>query len=164
MESATHHSCFDCNLRADRLFCDLPAEALQAFDSIKSINLYPRGTSLMREGHSARAIYVLCEGRARLSVSSENGKRLTLRVVGPGEVLGLSAAVSGSPYEVTAETLDNAKVAMVRRKELLQFLRKHREACLQVVHLLSEDLHVAYDRVRSVGLVRTRQHNSSKPH
>jgi CRP/FNR family transcriptional regulator, cyclic AMP receptor protein len=164
MESATHPSCFDCNLRADRLFCDLPAEALQAFDSIKSVNQYPRGTCLMREGHAARAIYVLCNGRARLSVCSENGKRLTLRIAGPGEVLGLSAVLSGCPYEVTAETLDDASVAIVRRKELLQFLRKYREACLQVVHLLSEDLHIAYDRVRSVGLVRARQHNSSKLH
>lgn len=164
MESATHQSCFDCNLRADRLFCDLPAEALQAFDSIKSINVCPRGSSLLREGHAARAIYVLCEGRAKLSVCSENGKRLTLRIAGPGEVLGLSAVLSGCPYEVSAETLDTARVAIVRRKDLLQFLRKHREACLQVVHLLSEDLHVAYDRVRSVGLVRTRHRNSSKVH
>jgi CRP/FNR family transcriptional regulator, cyclic AMP receptor protein len=164
MESATHQSCFDCNLRADRLFCDLPAEALQAFDSIKSLNQYPRGTSLLREGHSARAIYVLCEGRAKVSVCSEHGKRLTLRIAGPGEVLGLSAVLSGSPYEVTAETLDNAKVAIVRRKDLLPFLRKHREACLQVVHLLSEDLHIAYDRVRSVGLVRTRHHDTPKLH
>ncbi len=162
MESAIHQSCFDCNLRADRLFCDLPAEALQAFDNIKSLNLYPRGSSLLREGHAARAIYVLCEGRAKLSVCSENGKRLTLRVAGPGEVLGLSAVLSGCPYEVTAETVDSAKVAVVRRKDLLQFLRKHREACLQVVHLLSEDLHVAYDRVRSVGLVRSRHHNLAK--
>jgi CRP/FNR family transcriptional regulator len=161
MESATHPSCFDCNLRADRLFCDLPAEALQAFDSIKSLHVYPRGTSLLREGHPARAAYILCEGRARLTVCSESGKRLTLRIAGPGEVLGLSAALSGCPYEVTAETLDNAKVALVRRKDLLQFLRKYREACMQVVQLLSEDLHVAYDCVRSVGLTRTRTHNPS---
>jgi CRP/FNR family transcriptional regulator, cyclic AMP receptor protein len=164
MESATHQSCFDCNLRADRLFCDLPAEALQAFNSIKSLNLYPRGSCLLREGHAARAIYVLCEGRAKLSVCSDNGKRLTLRIAGPGEVLGLSAVLSGCPYEVTAETLENAKVAMVRRKDVLQFLRKHPDACMQVVHLLSDDLHVAYDRVRSVGLVRTRHHNPSKTH
>jgi CRP/FNR family transcriptional regulator len=164
MDSAIQQSCFDCPLRADRLFCDLPAEALQAFDSIKSLHVYPRGTCLLREGHAARSVFVLCEGRAKLSVCSETGKRLTLRVAGPGEVLGLSAVLSGGPYELTAETMDGAKVAVVRRKDLLQFLRKYREACLQVVHLLSEDLHVAYDRVRSVGLVRTRHHSSPKVH
>ena len=47
-------------------------------------------------------------------------------------------------------------MAIVKRKDLLEFLHDYREACLQVVHLLSEDLHVAYDRVRSVGLGRTR--------
>jgi hypothetical protein len=46
---------------------------------------------------------------------------------------------------------------MVKRKELLNFLREHREACLHVVDLLSQDLHIAYDKVRSVGLGRTRR-------
>ena len=39
----------------------------------------------------------------------------------------------------------------------LAHIRDHREACLQVVSLLSQDLHVAYDRVRSLGLGRTRR-------
>lgn len=157
MESAIQTSCFDCALRPDRLFCDLPADALEAFDSIKTIFIYPRGATLFQEGHPARGIFVLCEGRAKLSVCSEAGKRLTLNMLAPGEVLGLSACLAGGPYEVTAETLDQAKVAVVKRKDLLKFLRNHREACLQVVHLLSQDLHTAYDRVRSVGLVRTRK-------
>ncbi|MBZ5600145.1 MAG: cyclic nucleotide-binding domain-containing protein [Acidobacteriia bacterium] len=162
MESAIQQSCFECVLRPDRLFCDLPSDALEAFDLIKSLTLYPRGTILMREGQPARGVFVLCQGRAKLSVCSETGKRLTLRIAGPGEVLGLSASLSSSPYEVTAETLDNAQVAVVKRKDLLHFLRDHREACLQVVHLLSQDLHTAYDRVRSIGLGRSRR--SRAPH
>lgn len=164
MESAIQLSCFDCSLRPDRVFCDLPADALEAFELIKTVSIYARGATLFQEGHPARGIFVLCEGRAKLSVCSESGIRLTLRLVGPGEVLGLSACLAGGPYEVTAETLDQAKVAVVRRKDLLKFLRNHREACLQVVHLPSQDLHAAYDRVRSVGLVRTRKPRSSRVH
>ena len=157
MESANQQSCFDCILRPDRVFCDLPSEALEAFDHIKEVSPSPRGTVLFEEGRPVRGIYVLCDGRAKLSVCSEKGKRLIMRIAGPGEVLGLSACLSGTPYEVTAETLDNARVTFVRRKELLKFLREHREACMQVVHLLSEDLHTAYGRVRAVGMVRTRR-------
>jgi len=82
---------------------------------------------------------------------------MILRIAGPGEVLGLSAVLAGTPHEMTAELLDNAQVAMVKRKDLLRFLHEHREACLQVVNLLSQDLHTAYDRVRSVGLGRSRR-------
>jgi CRP/FNR family transcriptional regulator len=165
METAIQQSCFDCALRPDRLFCDLPADALQAFDAIKTLSLEPRGTVLFREGHSAHGIFVLCEGRAKLSVCSESGRNLVLRIAGPGEVLGLSASLSGGAYEVSAEVMDNARVAMVRRKDLLRFLRDYREACLQVVNLLSQDLHIAYDRVRAVGLLgRARRSRAPRVH
>src|SRR5512142_1105460 len=157
MESAKDHSCFTCELRPDRVFCDLPAEVLQDFDAIKSTTVIPRGAMLFAEGKQPRGVYLLCEGRAKLSVCSDKGKRLMLRVAGPGEVLGLSASMSGKPYEVTAEMMDTSQVAFVRRKDLLHFLRDHRVACLQVVHLLSQDLHQAYDRVRSIGLSRVRR-------
>lgn len=157
MESAIQQQCLDCALRTDRIFCDLPPDALEAFDRVKSTILCPRNMVLFREGQPARSVFVLCEGRVRLTVCSESGKRLTLHIAAPGEVLGLSAVLSGSVYEATAELLDNARVACVKRKDLLGFLREHREACLRVVDLLSQDLHVAYDRVRSVGLGRTRR-------
>ena len=159
-----HQSCFECSLRADRVFCDLPSDALEAFDGIKSTGIYPRGSTLFSEGRPPRGIFVLCDGRAKLSVCSESGKRLTLRIAAPGEVLGISAVLSGTPYEVTAEVLDNCQVAFVKRKELLKFLRTYRNACLQIVQLLSADLHTAYDRVRAVGLVKTRRHRLASVH
>jgi CRP/FNR family transcriptional regulator, cyclic AMP receptor protein len=157
MESAIQQSCLNCILRPDRLFCDLPENVLQVFDTVKENLTCPRNTILFRERQPARGVFVLCEGRAKLSVCSESGKRLTLRIAVPGDVLGLSASLTGSTYEVTAELLDNAQVAVVQRKDLLRFLRAHREACLHVITLLSQDLHVAYDRVRSVGLGRARR-------
>jgi CRP/FNR family transcriptional regulator len=135
----------------------MPAESLKAFDEIKALTFYPRGTVLFAEGRPVRGIYILCDGRAKLSICSDTGKRLTLRVAGPGEVLGLGAALSNSPYEVTAELLDNSQVVFVRKKELTKFLREHRSVCMEIVRMLSQDLHVAYERVRSIGMVRTRR-------
>jgi CRP/FNR family transcriptional regulator, cyclic AMP receptor protein len=149
-------TCFDCARRSDRVFCDLPYDALQEFDAIKALQTCPRGTVLFREGQPARGVFVLCSGRVRLSVCSDDGSRITVRIASPGELLGLSAALAGGSYEVTAEVLDTLQVAQVRRKDLLHFLHEHREVCLQVVNMLSEDLHVAYNRVRTVGLGRTR--------
>ncbi len=88
----------------------------------------------------------------RLWVCSENGRRLVLHVASAGEVLGLSAALSGRSYEVTAEALDRVQAAEIQRRDLLHFLHGHCDVCMQVVHLISEDLHEAYDRIRAVGL------------
>ena len=156
MESANQPSCFECELRPTRRFCDLPANALHAFYHIKNVCKFARGTTLFQEGRPSRGVFLLCRGRAKLSISSEHGQRLLLRIAGPGEILGLSASLSGLDYELTAEALDAVQVAFVRRKDLLSFLRQHREACTQVIHLLSEDLHSAYERVRTMGWARTR--------
>ncbi len=159
-------SCLDCAQRFDRVFCDLEPEALGEFDEIKSLQNYPRGTPLFREGQAARGVFLVCGGRVRLSVCSESGRRMTLRVAGAGEILGLSAALAGGSYEVTAEVVDPVQTAEVRRKDLLQFLHTHPEVCLQVVNVLSDDLHEAYGRVRTLGMSRARhQHtHSCKPH
>ena len=39
-------SCLTCKTRTERLFCDLPAAALQAFENIKYATAYPKGAVL----------------------------------------------------------------------------------------------------------------------
>ncbi len=145
-------SCFTCKLRADRLFCDLPAGALQSFESIKYATAYPKGAVLFVEGQAPRGIYVLCKGRVKLSICSTDGKTLILKVAEPGEVLGLSASVSGKAYELTAETLDPCQVNFVKREDFLRFLKEHGEACLRVAEQLSEKYNSACHEIRSLGL------------
>jgi CRP/FNR family transcriptional regulator, cyclic AMP receptor protein len=161
MASSIQSSCLACDFRPDRFLCDMPAEALKSFDEIKLLATYPRGAVLF----PVRGIYILCDGRAKLSICADNGKRLTLRIANPGEVLGLGATLSNTPYEVTAELLDNSRVVFARRKELIKFLRENPTVCLQVVRMLSQDLHGAYERVRSVALVRARRPRvTARPH
>ena len=64
---------------------------------------------LFVEGQAPRGIFVLCKGRVKLSICASDGKTLILKIAEAGEVLGLSAAVSGAPYELTAETVIRAK-------------------------------------------------------
>ena len=150
-------SCNHCAFRSDRPFCDMSPDAVRGFDEIKEQAVLAKGALLFAEGRPSRGVYVLCEGRAKLSICSESGKRLMLRVASAGEVLGLGATLSGDPYEVTAELLDAAQVVFVKRKDLLRFLRDNPTICMEVVRRLSDDLHGAYERVRSIGLSRARR-------
>ncbi len=148
--------------RSDGPFREMSPEALREFDLIKEPSLLGKGALLFAEGRPAHGVYLLCEGRAKLSICSESGKRLMLRVAGPGEVLGLDATLSGEPYEVTAELLDAAQVIFVNRKDLLKFLRDNPSICMEVVRRLSDDLHSVYQRVRAIGLSRARRVRASR--
>ena len=88
-------SCVTCDFRPDRLFCDMPAESLKAFDEIKSLASYPKSTVLFAEGRPVRGIYILCDGRARLSICSDSGKTPDLARRRPGR----SAGTGSCPLE-----------------------------------------------------------------
>jgi len=109
-------------------FCKLPTAALTTLQTIGSHQRLAAGAVLLREGFSANHVYVICEGTIKLSASSLDGKLLLLRIAGPGDVLGLSATLNGSPYEATAEALEPSEVKAVRRSEFLSFIESSREA------------------------------------
>ena len=95
---------------------------------------------------------MLCTGRVKLTTCSMDGKALITRIAESGEVLGLSAAVSGAPYMVTAETLVPSQVNFIRREDFLRFLKENGKACLRVAEHLSNNYHSAFEQVRSLGL------------
>jgi CRP/FNR family cyclic AMP-dependent transcriptional regulator len=148
-------SCLSCTLRHDYLFCNLSDPAMQALERIKTTASYPKGALLFMEGQEPRGIFVICHGKAKLTTTSRDGKSIIIRIAESGEVLGLSAAVSGNPYEVTAELLEPAQANFIRRQDFLDFLQKHGEAALRVAQELSKNYHSAYEEIRSLGLSRS---------
>ena len=145
-------SCLTCKLRAHRIFCDLPATALQTLENIKYAAAYPEGAVLFLEGQMPRGIFVLCKGTVKLSINSPGGRTMIVELAEPGEVLGLSATISGKPYEVTAETIDPCQVNFVKRDDFLRFLKEDVQACFKVAEQLSEKYQDACNEVRSLGL------------
>ena len=155
-------SCLSCKTRAEPLFCHLPAQALQAFDSIKYATAYPKGAVLFVEGQEARGIFIVCQGTLKLSTCSPDGKALILKLTEPGEVLGLSATVSGKPYELAAETMEPCQVNFVKRDDFLRFLKEYPEACFRVIQQLSEKYNSACHEMRSLGLSHSSEEKLAK--
>lgn len=148
----TNDNCQSCKLRAGAFFCQFSAPAVEDFSSIKSTATYPAGALLFLEKQESRGVFVLCAGEVKLSISSSAGKTLILRIAKAGEILGLMATMSGTAYEVTAETLHPCQVAFLRRDDFLHFVTKHPEVYQNVVKQLSSLYSGACDQLRTVGL------------
>src|SRR6201998_695848 len=145
-------NCLSCPHREERLFCNLPDSAIKALASITSSAAYPKGATLFVEGQPARGVFILCNGRVKISTSSADGKTLILRISEPGEVLGLPATVTGSSYELTADIIEPAQANFIARNDFLNFLRENGDAALRVAQQLGETYHLAISEMRTIGL------------
>jgi len=126
--------------------------SLAELDRIAHTTAYPEGALLFVEGQTPRGVYVLCQGRVKLMTTNRDGKTLILRIVQPGEILGLQSMVTGKPYDLTVETLQPSQLAFINRADFLRFMKEHADACLHVTQQLSNEVQSAYEMVRSIGL------------
>ena len=145
-------SCLSCRLRSHNFFCNLSQNSLEAFNKIKHAAVFPEHAVVLVEGQSPCGIFILCQGRAKLSTTSRDGKTLIVRIAEPGEVLGLHAVITGGRYELTVETMQPCQLNYVGREDMLRFLNEHSDAALHATQHLARDCSDAYGVVRVIGL------------
>jgi len=145
-------SCNSCEQRVPNFFCDLSRESIAAFNRIKHAAVFPEHAVVLTEGQSPWGVFMLCQGRAKLSTTSREGKTLILRLASAGEMLGLHAVITGLPYGLTVETMQPCQLDFVSRNDMLRFLKEHGDACLRATQHLARDCSDAYEVVRSMGL------------
>jgi CRP/FNR family transcriptional regulator, cyclic AMP receptor protein len=144
--------CLSCEHRETRRFCNLTAEALADYDRIGIMANYAHGARLFAEGDSARNVFVICIGQVKISSTSREGKTMILKIAGPGDVMGLSAALAGVPYEVTAEAIEPCQVKTVRKQEFIDFLGRHGIASMHAAQSLSGEYLTVFRDARRLAL------------
>lgn len=149
-----YHDCSKCPVRAERNFCNLSDDAVAELTSITNTVVQPKGALLFVEGEEARGVYILCSGRVKQTMLSSAGRTLIVNMVEPGQILGVSAAMLGKPYELTAETLMPSQVDFIRRDDFLRFVQKYPLASMRLAMQLSDNCAAAHNDIRALGLAQ----------
>jgi len=138
--------------RTGKFFQRLSPQAMSEFESLAAPFSCEGAVALFTEDQQPRSILFLLEGRVKLSVNSSDGRRLILGIAGSGEVLGLTSAVLGCPYEMTAEAQFPCTIASLERQKFLDFLVRYPIACQNVSRQLSLEYKKACEQLRTLGI------------
>ena len=77
---------------------------------------------------------------------------MILKIAGPGDVLGLGAALEDGPYEVRAETLEFSTFKSIRRREFLDFLERFGQASRHSAQVLAKEYRETFLDARRLAL------------
>ena len=136
------------NGSAGQIPCDSPISELRGLDNLKVSKYYPRGSVLFVEGQRPRGVYVLCEGRAKVSIASPEGKTLVLRIAQAGDLLGMNSTLTGQPYGATVETLERCRIDFIASEDLLKLLDRDKRVYVGVAQALSRKLSSVIEHTR----------------
>ncbi len=145
-------NCQDCSARGLRLFCNLDEVALRALDDIGT-PLKLSGRSIVFSEHSpATAVYVVCEGQLKLSSMARDGRVMILRLAEAGDLLGLSAVLNQTAYEVTAETLGSALLKSIPSAAFAEFLHTFTEVGEKTAQVMAKEYREVFLDARRLAL------------
>lgn len=104
---------------------------------------FDRGSFLFLQGDQCTGVFVLKTGRVKLSVDQSSGRTFIVGIAQPGDIVGLAAAVAGSPYQARAEALEPCEGEFVTLDEFHACLNAGRGLASHAMRQMSlEYLHV----------------------
>jgi len=129
-----------------------PAE-LEAVLARATLRRVARGEIIRRRGDPGTGMVVIVSGRVRIGLVSEDGREVTLTVLGPGEVLGEMTLLDGSDCSADATAQEDCALLMIERTQFLRLLRSNSELCLQLMSILFQRLRRANGALEDMALL-----------
>jgi CRP/FNR family transcriptional regulator, cyclic AMP receptor protein len=90
-------------------------------------------TTLFRENDPGGVLYIISRGRVELSVIGEDGKKVTVDVLEPGEFFGEVSLLDGGGRTATAMAREDVEVFRLEREPFLDLLRRRPDVALDVL-------------------------------
>jgi CRP-like cAMP-binding protein len=103
-----------------------------------SVTQKPAGCVLFSRGDPAEGVFVIAHGRVELSFENHRSPN---RILGPGEIAGLPAVVSGEPYSLTATTKEPCELVFIPRAAVLATLADNPRFGMALVDMLAHEVH-----------------------
>lgn len=134
------HKEFDKQTRTRRvqLFSGFGSEELSKIVTFARSLRKARGEFIYMPGDSAEFVYILRQGRIKLSVLSESGKEIAIDIIQPGEIFGEFALVDESPRSNMAQALDDMLMWVFRKRDFTHLLAGQPKLALSYIRLVGD--------------------------
>jgi CRP-like cAMP-binding protein len=111
-----------------------------------------RETIFLR-GSMHDSLMAVMAGNVQISVTSPGGKEMLLAILHPGEIFGEIALLDGRERSADASAMVDCSVAIIKRSDVLEFLRDHPEAWRGFVEVLCARLRSTDDHLVEMALL-----------
>lgn len=132
------------------LFGGLPLEELEPLRRLLSSLEVDEGTMLVEQGATAAELLLVAGGRLETSRrDAEDGLTYNGPELGPGDDVGLEAALIGGPHLYSVRALTPASVTRLPRQELLRLSRERPALGARLLAVVADRLHGDRSRQQS---------------
>ena len=128
------------------------AGAIAQLERVGRCNHYPARAAVFQHGDPANSIYIVRQGKLKLSLNSRRGRCVVFRFAVAEDLLGLSAVLNQTDHEFLAQTLEPSILVAIPRSEFLHLLHRSGEVNSFATRALARDHEAVLRGIRRLGL------------
>ncbi len=133
------------------IFRGVHADGLARIASITGEKVYSKKSIIFHEGDQGDTLYILKQGRIKISKITEDGREKTLCILQPGDFFGEMAIFDNMPRSATAEVIDDGAVVFtVSKRDFERLLTEQPSIALQIIRDLTRRIRQVNQQVEDL--------------
>jgi CRP-like cAMP-binding protein len=101
---------------------------------------YPPHHTIFWMDENGDHLYIVLNGKVHIGYTDENGKEITLNMLGPGSFFGELSLIDGGLHSATARTMHETVLLTLDRDSFYSFLNTHPQVCYTLLEVLTARL------------------------
>lgn len=135
-------------MKRSRLFADLkPEDCAELMGRVRYFDC-EAGQLIFQSGMPAEQLYLIDAGKVKLvRQTTDKSKEYILKILGPGDFVGVEAFFAGDVYRAYAQALEPTQLCVFHREDFLRFLEHHPSLALRFLTAAFQELRDTHDRL-----------------
>ena len=130
-------------LKQVSLFAELADEDVRGLMAVARRRTFRAGETIFHRDDPGQVLYVIKEGKVKISLISPDGQEISLVVFGKGEYFGEFALIDGLPRSADVIALEKVECYTLQRSDFQKAIMKNPQIAIQVMEVLSKRLRIA---------------------
>ena len=144
-------------LRSIPLFSKLCDDDLAWLASTLIERRYAKGTVILEEGLPGKFMYIVREGRVKVSMASGDGRERITGLLEVGEFFGELALIDGRPRSATVTALAPTRVSALSRNDFLDLLSRSPDLSMELIRVLVDRLRESDHQAAAMSFLGVRE-------
>jgi CRP/FNR family transcriptional regulator, cyclic AMP receptor protein len=143
---------FSVILKMNPMFAGLGADELQRISDLCHTMHLATGEVLFQKGDPGDALFGVHRGQIKIETGASDGTRLTLNLMGPGDLFGEAAVLDSERRTSDATAGDSTELFVLRRDDFLDFLEREPKTAIKIIQLLCQRIRWQSERMEGAAL------------
>jgi CRP/FNR family transcriptional regulator, cyclic AMP receptor protein len=140
-------------LKTVPIFSELQESDFDTLAKLATRRRYPKDTVVFFENDQGDALFMILEGRIRVTILGDDGREVILTMLSPGDFFGEMALLDHEPRSATAIAADETELIVLHRADFQGLVAENPSISTALIRVLTGRLRRANQQISTLALL-----------